>query len=162
MTVDRYVLEAGTASGATNAAVVTLDGDTRSLVAQAVAAGVYYVRVRAARGSVVSQPSNELRVVVGGGADQCDGGVLPPAGLQATVVGQLVTLTWNASTGGCSPTGYVIHAGSRPGRSDLAQAPSGGTTSGAYAPAGVYYVRVVAMGRNGISAPSNEVVVTIR
>ena len=72
----------------------------------------------------------------------------------------IVDLRWTASAGGYAPTGYVIEAGSAPGRSDLASLRVGNVTRfTTTAPPGVYYVRVRAFNERGNSLPSNEVVV---
>jgi hypothetical protein len=57
------VLEAGLSPGASNAAVMPVGMQT-VLGVSAVPRGVYYVRVRAASGSTLSAPSNEVVVVV--------------------------------------------------------------------------------------------------
>src|SRR5262249_14718667 len=87
----------------------------------------------------------------------------PPSGLGATVSGQTVSLTWNASSTGGSPTAYVLQAGSSAGQSNLAASNVGLTTSATPTgvPAGTYFVRVVAANASGTSGPSNEIVVSV-
>jgi predicted phage tail protein len=59
-----YVLEAGSASGATNIAVTTVNGT--SLTATGVANGTYFIRIRAADAVGQGAPSNEVVLTVGG------------------------------------------------------------------------------------------------
>jgi hypothetical protein len=61
--VSSYVLEAGTYSGASNAARANV-GPGTTLVVHAVPANTYYVRVRAVNNAAESAPSNEIIVVV--------------------------------------------------------------------------------------------------
>lgn len=155
-----YVLEAGSAPGATNLASVNTGNSRTSLTAPSVPAGVYYLRVRAVTSLGVSAPSEEIRVSVGAAAD-----CRPPAAptsLRATTQGLTVALTWTGPGGACAPTHYVVHAGSAAGRSNLAQAAVATPALAARAAAGTYFVRVVAVNAAGTSAPSNEVVVTLR
>jgi hypothetical protein len=56
-----YVLEAGMAPGASNAAVMPVGAQT-VIGVNAVPSGVYFVRVRAANGAALSAPSNEVIV----------------------------------------------------------------------------------------------------
>jgi predicted phage tail protein len=62
-----YVVEAGATPGAANLANSDV-GPATSLTASAVAAGTYYVRVRAKSGCGVGPASNEIAIVVAGGA----------------------------------------------------------------------------------------------
>jgi hypothetical protein len=84
-----------------------------------------------------------------------------PTNLAASVSGLSVNLVWEASAN--SPTQYIIQAGSAPGLSNLAQIPvsASRTSFGGSAGSGTYYVRVVAVNADGVSTPSNEVVVTL-
>jgi peptidyl-Asp metalloendopeptidase len=62
-----YIIEAGSAPGAADLARLSTGSAATSFTAAGVAAGTYYVRVRAANGSAESDPSNEVAVVVGSG-----------------------------------------------------------------------------------------------
>lgn len=86
-----------------------------------------------------------------------------PSGLSANVSGNAATFTWSAAGGGGPVSNYVLLAGATPGfASPIASLPVAGTTVAVGGiPAGVYYVRVVAQGPGGASAPTNEVTVTI-
>ena len=59
----QYILEAGFAPGLANAAVLPVGAQT-VIGVSAVPRGVYYVRVRAANGTLMSAASNEVMVVV--------------------------------------------------------------------------------------------------
>lgn len=84
----------------------------------------------------------------------------PPVGLDFTVLGGNVALRWSPPTTGGAPTNYRVDVGSGPGLTDLASLNVGNVTSTvATAPAGVFFVRVVASNAWGIGPPSNEVVV---
>ena len=85
----------------------------------------------------------------------------PPANLQASLNAPgSVTLSWVPSTG--LPTDYVVLVGSAAGLSDLAVAAvaSATVTVGNVAPR-TYYVRVLARNEGGVSAPSNQVFITV-
>ncbi len=86
-----------------------------------------------------------------------------PTNLRATVVGNEVTLQWEAPTSGSAPVGYVVEAGSASGFSNIVIAPtgSGATTLSTVAPNGTYYVRVRAVTPEGTSGASNEVVAQV-
>jgi hypothetical protein len=60
--VDGYALEAGTASGLADIGTIATGGT--GYVANGVAAGTYYVRVRSVRAGVRSGPSGEIVIVV--------------------------------------------------------------------------------------------------
>lgn len=86
----------------------------------------------------------------------------PPAALSVAVAGSAVTLRWLPPL--YLPAGYFVEAGTAPGRSDLGTTAVGGaptalTVTGV--PAGNYFVRVRATGPAGVSAPSNEAIVTV-
>ena len=85
-----------------------------------------------------------------------------PQDAATAVVGNTVTLTWQAPSTGSAPLGYLVEAALSPG----------GAVVGAFlvvdtsliltaVPNGTYYVRVRSGNAEGISAPSNEVVVSV-
>jgi hypothetical protein len=157
-----YLIEAGTAPGAMNAAKVNTGSPTTSLVAQSVPLGVYYLRVKAVNASGISSPSAEVAVAVGT-AQACASAPQAPRNLVSSVTGSLLTLSWSPPAGGCTPTQYLLLAGSSRGQSNLAQISLGTQLSlTANAPRGTYYVRVVAVNAGGPGLASNEVVVTVR
>jgi uncharacterized repeat protein (TIGR01451 family) len=157
-----YVIEAGSSSGQIDQANSDI-GNYTSYTASPVPPGIYYVRVRAMNNGVPSQASNEVIVVVGGPGG-CTGQLLPPAGLTFSVEGEGdVTLNWGRS-GGSAPSSYVIEAGSFPGATNLANVDTLSAETSFFAPGvgdGTYFVRVRAKNACGVSAASNEVVVTV-
>lgn len=75
-----------------------------------------------------------------------------------------VTLTWARPPLGAAPAGYVIEAGTGPGRTDLASFSTGSTDTRFAAsglPAGTYFLRLRASNAYGTSAPSDEQAFTI-
>jgi predicted phage tail protein len=164
-----YILEAGMASGASDAAVLATGNAATSYMAVGVAVGTYYVRIRAVTASGISAASNEVIVTVGAGGPTGTAVPAAPFGLRTggsavSATASMVTLAWSRSPAGAPPTFYVIEAGSAPGRTDLANFSTGNaltsfTASGV--PAGTYFVRVRAGNALGLSAPSNEVVLIV-
>jgi predicted phage tail protein len=80
------------------------------------------------------------------------------------VNGSTVTLTWTAPTNFALDIDYRIEVGSAPRLSDLARFSAGTnvtTFTATNVGPGVYYVRVRAYGFLRLSAPSNEVIVTV-
>ena len=148
-----YLIEAGSGPGLANLASVPV-GDITSFQAGSVPPGVYYVRLRAMNDMGLGDPSNEivLRSAVTVGA---------PQALTESGQDNMVQLDWQAPPTGDIPAGYVIEAGSGPGLVDLAALRLGNVlTFATTAPPGVYYVRVRAVGADGIAGEaSNEIVV---
>jgi hypothetical protein len=155
-----YVVEASLSPSGAPIALLPVPDTT--LTVTAVPNGVYYVRVRGVNVDGASESSNEVIVVVPGGGGGCTSPPNAPTNLTSGVSGNVVAVAWVAPTGGCEATAYVVQAGSAPGLSDLAIVNVGAaTTLSASAPAGTYYVRVVALNAFGGSAASNEVVLTV-
>jgi lysophospholipase L1-like esterase len=87
-----------------------------------------------------------------------------PLNLVGTVSRSRVALVWQAPTVGDAPTSYVIEAGSAAGRTDLANFDTGIAAPSFTAdnvPSATYFVRVRAKNAAGVSAPSNELVLTV-
>jgi hypothetical protein len=146
-----YVIQAGTTPGASDVAQLSVGNTTRFTTD--VPSGNYYVRVIAQNALGESDPSNEIEV-------RAPGAPQAPTSLMSVSPNGIVDLRWTASAGGYAATGYVIEAGSAPGRADLATLNVGNVTSfQTTAPPGVYYVRVRAINARGMSLPSNEVIV---
>ena len=145
-----YVLEAGTTPGASDVATVPVGNVTR--FEANVPSGTYYVRVRAVNDYGDSEPTEDLMLVA-------PGAPRAPTSLTSTGTGS-VNLRWTAPAG-AAPTGYIIEAGTAPGRSDLGVLQVGNVTqvSAPAPPPGTYYVRVRAINARGSGQPSNEVVV---
>ncbi len=150
-----YLLEAGTASGATDIGTAVV-GNVTTYQGVGVP-GAYVVRVRAANACGVSTPSPEMAVTLA-----CNAQAVVPAGLAVTTAGGVATFTWLPPLGA---TGYRMQVGSTPGAANLANVAIGAATtlpvSLAGVPAGTYYMRVTADSACGVGAPSNEVVVTV-
>jgi predicted phage tail protein len=143
-----YVVEASVAPG--GPLVASLPVGATSVTVPNVPFGTYFVRVRAVSGGTQSAPSNEVTVSVGGGGG-CPG---PPPQPQLSVAatGLDVTLNWT-SAGGCPATSYVVQAGSAIGLSNIAVVNVGAQTGlAATAPAGVYFIRVIATNAFGATA----------
>lgn len=153
--VSGYVLEAGSASGASN--IATLDVPTATFSLSGVPPGFYFLRVRARNAGGVSAPSTEVMVVVGNAP-------APPSApaLTHTVSGSTVNLTWSAPVFG-PVTGYIVEAGSATGLANLAVANVGNVLAQSFGgvPPGTYYVRVRAVNAQGASIVSNERIVTV-
>jgi hypothetical protein len=82
-----------------------------------------------------------------------------PAGLTASVAGNVVTLSWSAPVGALE---YIVEAGSAPSATNVFNGSVGApATVSAPAPAGRYYVRVRARNAVGVSEPSAEIVVDV-
>jgi hypothetical protein len=155
-----YFVDAALSPG--GAPIVSLPVSATGLVVTDVPFGVYFVRVRAVNIDGTSGPSNEVIVSVPSGPGGCTSPPNAPTNLTSTVSGNLVTLTWTAPVGGCAASAYSVQAGSAPGLSDLAILNVGAATSlSVTAPAGRYFVRVVAMNAFGGSVGSVEIVVTV-
>lgn len=155
-----YIVQASLSPG--GAPIVSLPVSGTSLIVNQVPVGVYYVRVRAVNIDGTSDASNEVIASVPSGPGGCTTPPNAPTNLTSTVAGSLVTLSWTAPVGGCSPSAYVVQAGSAPGLSDLAILNVGPATAlSVAAPAGRYYVRVVALNAFGGSVGSVEIVVNV-
>jgi predicted phage tail protein len=146
-----YVIEAGTAPGASDVATVAV-GNVTTIQAD-IPSGTYYVRVRAVNDYGDSEPTTDL-VLVAPGAPGA------PTNLASPGSGSTVTLQWRAPSGAAA-TAYSIEVGSAPGRSDLGVLQVGNVTqvSAPAPPPGIYYVRVRAINGRGAGQPSNEVIV---
>lgn len=142
--------------------VATLSVAASPMVVSNVPSGVYYVRVRGVNAEGTSEPSNEVVVAVPSSGGSCSAPPGAPSNLIGGASGNLVTLNWMPPTSGCPVASYVVQAGTAQGLSDITVANVGAATSlSAGAPAGRYYVRVVAVNAFGASAASNEVVMTV-
>jgi hypothetical protein len=154
-----YIFDASLSPGGPVIASYAVTGTTTTVTG--VPNGVYYVKVSALNADGQSAPSNEVVVAVPSNGT-CNSAPNAPSGLTGSASNSQVTLSWTAPSGGCDVTSYSVQAGSVPGASDIAVINAGSTTTlSAIAPAGTYYVRVVAVNGFGGSQPSNEVVITV-
>jgi hypothetical protein len=150
--VTDYLIEAGTASGATNVATVAV-GPTVTSYSVTGAPGTYYVRVRA-RNGCGSAVSNEVFLTL---ASTCAVPGAPGAPV-AAVAGSQVALTWTAASGA---TSYLFEAGSSSGLANLVNMPVTSASLSANAPPGVYYVRARGQNSCGTGPVSPETVVSV-
>jgi hypothetical protein len=149
-----YIIQAGSASGASNLANTSVGGAT-TVGGGPLPNGTYFFRVIAVGlTGERSTPSAESQFTIGGGGCTPPG---PPQGFTASVSGLFVTLRWSPGGGG-APTSYIIEAGSGSGLANLAVLPTGntGTEFSTPAPAGVYFLRIRSQNACGVSGPSNE------
>jgi hypothetical protein len=115
--------------------------------------GAYTFSVRAANASGVSSSSGSVVLVFPG---QC-APPLPPTQFSASVVGNVVNLSWAAPLSGLTPTGYrVIVAGTY-----NLEILTPDTRLNGQAPPGVYALSVVAVDECGRSAPTATVQVVV-
>lgn len=149
--VSGYIVQAGTASGASNVFNAAVGAGTS--VHGTVPPGTYFLRVRAHGQGGIGSPSAEATVTVA---------CTPPSApvLSGNRTGNRLSIQWNMPAGG--PAGFTVLAGSTPGASNLYNAGVGLATSvGANVLPGVYHIRVVAHSACGASATSNEVMLTV-
>ncbi len=152
-----YAIEAGTAVGTSNIAVIASAG--RAFTFTPVPDGFYFLRVRALVGTAASAPTTDTMIVVGGVAAP----PTPPQSLTSSVSGNVVTLTWTAPALGV-PTAYILEAGSATGLTDITTLNTGSTATTfttAGVPAGTYYVRLRATNALGTSDVSNERILVV-
>jgi glucose/arabinose dehydrogenase len=157
-----YQVEAGSAPGVADVAVLTASGTTTSLTFASVPLGRYYVRVRSLTGAAApSAPSNEVVVNVGGSG--CLQPPPAPTQLALSVSGRLVTLAWQLNPSVDRPTAFAIDVGGTSGATDLGSFGVDGAlrTVTVQAPPGTYFARVRSVSVCGTSAASNEVVLTV-
>lgn len=152
-----YIIQAGSASGASNLANFAIGSAATAFTAGGVQSGTYFVRVLSSAGGVSSAPSAEVVVTVGGCAAAPDA----PANLTAAVTGSAVRLAWTAPSGACAATSYVVLGGSTPGSGSISSVTTDTTLTFTGLAPGTYYFRVRGANTAGQSGASNEVVVTI-
>ena len=161
-TIAGYQLEAGSAPGLANLAIVAAAPTQTALSFAGVPEGTYYVRVRTLGASGTSDASNEIVVIVGD-SPSCSAAPQPPAALAASVNGRVVTLTWTSSAGANAASEFRLEAGSASGLADLAVLALSGNAGFlvVQAPPGTYFVRIRGVNDCGTSGPSNEIVVSV-
>lgn len=151
-----YIVEIGTAPGASNTAATNTGGTATSITAD-LPAGTYFARVRATNACGTSNPSSEVTFTIQAAC------TIPPApsNLSATVSGTTVSLSW---TGASAATSYVIEVGSQAGQSDVASSDTGTTATSLTTSLaeGTYFIRVRAKNACGQSGTSNEVMATVQ
>ncbi len=153
-----YWFAVGSAPGKSDLGTGATGSLATSLVSSNVARGTYYVRAAAQNSAGLSASSNEVVATVVGTA------LGKPTNLTGSVSGTTITLRWTAPATGPVPSGYLVQAGTAPGRTDGVMAIAGTATSWSATGAarGTYYVRVLTTGGAASSAASNEVVLIVR
>jgi plastocyanin len=159
-TATGYVIEAGSATGLADLAIVSTGTTATTFSAAGVPAGMYYVRVRALDATQTTGLASNEAVVVVATPLPCS---LPavPTGLSVTSNGGgTVALQWNPATGA---TSYVLEAGTSSGLANLANADVGATTTftASGVDAGTYFVRVRGKNNCGTTGASNEVTLVV-
>jgi hypothetical protein len=149
-----YRLEAGTVLGATDLAVVDVDGNS---IGGMLPLGAYWVRVRAGNAWGWSLPGTDVRLVV----DGTTGVPLAPGDLAATVSGTAVTLAWAPPPTGTLPSTYLVEAGLQPDALPLVATPATTSIAAAAVPSGTYYVRVRGVTPAGAGPPTPTIVVVV-
>ena len=155
-----YVIEAGTAPGLANIAVIPSPGTGTSLVVTGVPQGVYWVRVRARNALGTSAtPSPDAQVVVGPCAAPA-----PPTSFTATGNDTLASFTWAPPASGGAAQGYRLEVGSASGLANLLVLPLPATPTSfqANGPYGSYFVRLRATSSCAVSAPTPDVLLTLQ
>ena len=149
-----YQVEAGLSPGARDAATVDVGQSLVFQVAQ-VPPGRFYVRVRGRNRFGVSEPTDDVLVVVGSLGEPPP----RPLNLRVNAVGAAATFSWSRPEGASGAVQYRLDAGTAPGLSDIAMVDLGDVTAFRVegVPPGVFYVRVRAVNQFGSSPPSNEV-----
>lgn len=151
-TTSSYLLEAGTAPGLADLAVVPTPAPSFS--APGVPDGTYHLRVRAVGLAGTSAPSANVPVVVG-----CVAPPPAPASYSASVAAGVVTLAWTVPAGAI---GVRVEVGFATTATDVAfDVPATSASFSAPAPPGSYFTRVRAVNACGTSAPSIELTLTV-
>jgi hypothetical protein len=115
--------------------------------------GAFFTRMQASSQCGVSALTGDNLISVAG--------VVPPAAPTATssVSGSTVNIQWNSVPGAVR---YRLDAGTGPTLANIVSVTTPATSLIAPGvPPGTYYVRIYAIGANGTSFPSNEVVVIV-
>jgi hypothetical protein len=158
-TAQGYRLIVGSAPGQANVLIQDYPASVTAIGAAGVPYSTYYARVAATNVCGVGPVSNEVTLVV----QPCAGPPQAPTGLHFSRTGTFVALAWTAPAAGPPPASYLLVVGSQTGGSDVLVFSTGSaaTGTGAPAPPGTYYVRVLAQNPCGLSGASNEIVVVV-
>ena len=148
-----YRLAVGTAPGTEGYAHAV--GAVTTVTFNSPFVGTGYVRVQAFDATGLGPVSNEVQLIV----TSLSPVPAAPVGLQASLSGRTVNLSWGPGAGGGAPQAVVLEAGTSPGGANLGATPlplSTQVSIPGVAP-GTYFVRVYAANASGRSNPSNEV-----
>jgi hypothetical protein len=153
-----YNLRAGSSSGATNIANVTVPAIITRIVVAA-PAGRYFLSVRAVAGNQLGPWSNEVDITIGGSQPPPNPGPCnPPARPNVTtrVTGGTVSVSWDNIPG----ASYQVQYSRYSGQTELVQNTNQNSHSQYVGMVGTFFVRVVAGNACG-STTSNEASFTI-
>lgn len=153
--VAEYLVAVGSQPQAAN--LGTFSTGSNRAISATVAPGTYWVRVYARNPIGQSAPTADVSFTVV--APPPPGAPEDPA---VTVAGNFVTLRWGPPTSGGAVAEYIVAVGSQPQAANLAVFSVGAAreVSAVVAP-GTYWVRVLARGPAGQSAPSEDVSFTV-
>ena len=148
-----YRLAVGTAPGTEGYAHAV--GAVTSVTFNSPFVGTGYVRVQAFDATGLGPVSNEVQLIV----TSLSPVPAAPVGLQASLSGRTVNLSWGPGAGGGAPQAVVLEAGTSPGAANLGAIPLSLSTQVSIpgVTPGTYFVRVYAANASGRSNPSNEV-----
>lgn len=158
-TPSSYTLVARTAPGGAVLATIPL-GNTTAFSAIG-PNGVYVVSLVAVNATGAGPESSAVTITLP---------TLPlppgaPTGLVASAAGSTATFTWTPPSSGGTVGNYVLLAGLTPGFAvPIASLPLPASAPGTVVPGvppGIFYIRVVAQNAGGVSAPSNEAVLSV-
>lgn len=148
-TIIRTQIEAGTAPGLSDLAVVPLPPDLSSVTVGGVPPGLYYLRVRTAGPQLTGAPSRDAVAVVPG---PCASVPRPPVLLRASRAGGNVTLSWHLPVAGSpAPSAYRLEAGVTPSGAELGALVVNGQSLTVAPPPGTYHVRLQSVNSCGSS-----------
>jgi hypothetical protein len=150
-TPTEYVLEGGVSPGQVLASVLT--GSAATTFTFTAPTGVFYIRIHALAGATTSAASNEIRIAVNVPTPPS-----PPINLAGQANGSSLSLTWQNTAAGGTPTAIRLEVTGTISTSLTLPA----TESFAYAavPNGTYTFTVRASNTSGVSAASNPVTLT--
>ncbi len=148
-----YLVQAGTAPGASN--VYSGGVGPITSVSSPISNGTYYIRVAAQNLAGTGPASADIVAQVGSPPG-------PPQNAVATASAGVITLSWNPPASGGAVSTYIVQAGTASGAANVFNGAVGAgiVVSGAVSP-GTYFLRVLAQGAGGTSAPSNEATVSV-
>jgi peptidyl-Asp metalloendopeptidase len=148
-----YIVRAGTGPGLSNVYDGAVGGVTA--VSSPIANGTYYIRVLAQNATGTGPATADVMATVG-----VPPGV--PQNVVASAAGGTITLSWSPPASGGAVSTYLVQAGTAPGSANIFNGAVGAVTtvSGPVGP-GTYYLRVLAQGPGGTSAPSSDASVTV-
>lgn len=116
----------------------------------------YYLRVRAARGAAVSEPSNEVSVSVA--PSICSATPLDPVLLPVSTTNGETTISW-LPAGGPRADHYRVDGTGPSGPTTMTSLGTGTSLTARLEP-GIYAIRVTAINACGASAASNQITFT--